>query len=149
MTVSSQSDATRTTTVPPDVEEAVERYREWVQAQDWTFAKTSAETNPHEYIHRSNVDTTMFRAFISFVREYGYQEMYAGDQYTVFDIDGYKYWTMGIPITKTTICNRRSYAGYDVLVRLEEMGEDPAQYVDVTNYRRGELYGAAEYTGED
>lgn len=139
---------------PPDASEnVVDKFRRFIDEHEWTFAKTMAEGSPHEYVHRDQcrdeAEETLFEAFIAFIREEGYDEMYYGDQYTCFDIDGYKYWTMGIPVDETTILNRRSYDGYDIIGELEAMGEDPSEYVDVTNYERGELYGAAERTYED
>lgn len=86
----------------------------------------------------------MFVSFATFIREYGYPETYQGRSYTCLDVGNQKYWTMGNPMDQTTILNRRSYEGYDVLIELREMGEDPSDHVDVSNYVEGTKSGAAK-----
>ena len=41
------------------------------------------------------------------VRRYGYEEIYEGRSYTVFNNDDMKYWTMGAPVTETILINRK------------------------------------------
>ncbi len=79
----------------------------------WTFAKTYAQTWPHEYIVRDRVDEALFLALVSHIREHGYEGWFYRKPITYFDEDGMVYWTMGAPIEETTIVNRcmkeRSY----------------------------------------
>ena len=114
--------------------------------QPWLFAKTYADDSPHEYIVRTwdSVSESMFVSFATFIRDYGYEETYQGRRYTCLDVGNQKYWTMGNPMDQTTILNRRSYEGYDVLKELREMGEDPSDHVDVSNYVEGTKSGAAK-----
>ncbi len=72
----------------------------------WTFAKTYADTWPHEYIVRSRVDETLFVQLVLHIRQNGYQGRFYRMSITYFDEGGMTYWTMGEPIEKTTIVNR-------------------------------------------
>ena len=60
--------------------------RAWVAARHWQFARTSP-ANPHQYSHRDWGDEQMFLRVIAHIRQFGHEEEYAGDTYTVFDLD--------------------------------------------------------------
>lgn len=131
----------------PDTDDAAETlaaYRDWLNQLNFTFAKTYADSGPHEYVVRnwSSVETAMFNAFKQYIQEHGYQEMYGGRQYTCLDVDNHKYWYIG------KILNRRSYQGYDVVQELLDMGEDPGNHLDEDEYEAGNYYGAAERPDE-
>jgi hypothetical protein len=72
----------------------------------WTFAKTYADTWPHEYIVRDQVDETSFVELVTHIRAHGYEDRFYEKPITYFDNDGMVYWTMGSPIDKTIIINR-------------------------------------------
>lgn len=132
--------------LPPDEDELRSQYAAWIRDQRWQFAKTYATSSPHEYLVKnwlSGEDETIFEALVMFIRRAGYDEQYNGNWYTCMDIDGHKYWTMGEPLDQTDLINRRSYQGYDLIAELTALGEDPANYLDITEYDRGEYYGAA------
>ena len=59
------------------------------------FAKTMPE-NPHSYTLRKDWIDKDFVDFVLFIRENGYTEKFNGQSYTYLNINGYKYWTMGI-----------------------------------------------------
>lgn len=80
--------------------------REFVEDTQWTFAKTYAETWPHEYIVRERVDEQLFVQLVRHIRAHGYEGMFYRMAITYFDEDGLVYWTMGEPIEVTTIINR-------------------------------------------
>lgn len=63
----------------------------------WIFAKTMPH-NPHWYTLRKNWNDDKFIAAVLFIRENGYREKYGKSYYTVLDMNGMKYWTMGAPI---------------------------------------------------
>jgi len=73
----------------------------------WTFAKTMPR-HPHEYTvrqHRPEYDE-LFCTFVEMIRRYGYVKKWDGRTYVYLDLDGWSYWTMGNPISETTIINR-------------------------------------------
>ncbi len=69
-------------------------------AAEYRFAKTMPE-NPHWYTLRKTwTDDAAFVEAVEFIREFGYSEIYKKSKYTMFNLNGYKYWTMGAPINK-------------------------------------------------
>ena len=80
--------------------------KSFVDENAWTFAKTSAQTWPHEYLVRDRVDEELFLALVRHIRAHGYEAKFYTMPITYFDEDGLIYWTMGSPIEETTIVNR-------------------------------------------
>lgn len=97
-----------------EIIEATEFFREYIEKVKWTFAKTMP-SHPHWYTIRwdePKLDKT-FCDFAEFIRKYGYPEYFYRKKLYYFNIDDYKYWTMGNPITKksTFILNRAETGG--------------------------------------
>ena len=46
--------------------------KQFIAESTWIFAKTYAETWPHEYIVRDRVDEGMFVALVRHIRAHGY-----------------------------------------------------------------------------
>ena len=84
--------------LPPDL-------RNFVKAQTWTYAKTMPEW-PHEYIVRDRVDESFLVRLVEHIRTNGYQGKFYRMEITYFEEDGMVYWTMGAPVSETTIVNR-------------------------------------------
>jgi hypothetical protein len=80
----------------------------FVNQQQWTFAKTYAQTWPHEYLVRDRVGEERLVLLIKHIRKYGYEGRFYHKTITYFDQDGMVYWTMGAPVEETTIVNRCS-----------------------------------------
>jgi hypothetical protein len=80
--------------------------KDFIINSDWIFAKTYAETWPHEYIVRDRVDEDLFVKMVEHIRRFGYEGPFYKQKYIYFEEDGYVYWTMGEPIEETTIINR-------------------------------------------
>ena len=80
--------------------------KEFINSVKWTFAKTYAETWPHEYIVRERVDEGHFVDLVHHIRAHGYEASFYRKPITYFDEDGLVYWTMGEPVEVTTIINR-------------------------------------------
>lgn len=118
-------------------EETLERIRRFIQVygnqahKGWSFAKTMPNS-PHEYAVREramrirgvDMDTgeefDYEREFVFFcraIRMHGYTGRFGKQSYTYLNVDGWRYWTMGNPISdhvepggdtrkETTILNR-------------------------------------------
>jgi len=86
----------------------IQRVRNYIASVHWKFAKTYAKTWPHEYTVKDwNPDKKKeFEFFVMFIREYGYPEMFFRKHHIYYNLDGYKYWTMGAPLEQTIIINR-------------------------------------------
>ncbi len=81
--------------------------REYIKSVYWKYAKTMPE-HPHEYTLKEwNPDKKdMFEKFCIFIRENGYDDYFYRKKLRYYNLDGYKYWTMGSPIEETILINR-------------------------------------------
>jgi len=61
----------------------------------WAFAKTYAQTWPHEYIVQEQVDNALFLGLAESIDACGYVEHFYKKKVTYLDYDGYTYWHMG------------------------------------------------------
>ena len=80
--------------------------RDFVNSCQWKFAKTYAQTWPHEYIIRDRVDRDKFIQLVQHIRAHGRPGPFYQTSYIYFNEDGKLYWTMGDPVEETTIINR-------------------------------------------
>jgi hypothetical protein len=80
-----------------DIRKYIESVR-WRESQDKSHSYTLHEWAP-------TMDR-LFYSFANFIREHGYAAWYWGKQYTCFDVDGDRYWTMGAPLEDTILINR-------------------------------------------
>jgi len=84
----------------------VEEAREFIAAHEWTFAKSMPKI-PHWYVVRNECRSgEEFEAFVTLIREQGYEKRWFKRTFIYLDIDEWQYWTMGAPISETTIINR-------------------------------------------
>lgn len=78
-----------------------------LESQSWIFAKTMPN-NPHFYTLKKNWQSSiLFESAVIFLRQQGVKEMFRGWSYICFNFNGYKYWTMGEPISQTVLINRK------------------------------------------
>lgn len=114
-------------TVPPDLykEDAppqlVESVREFIDAAEWTTAKTDKSEHPHSYVmvfaarRQGLIDG--YRRMVGFIDRYGYVRRWRRWAYRSVDLDGMSYWLMN-PATGdkdgTNIINRKpaEHAGW-------------------------------------
>ena len=77
----------------------------------WTFAKTYADTYPHEYTLRDRFDDNqLFNDLIAFIREEGKIKNFNKRHFLYLELDGREYWEMGRPLRAVKVLNR---AGID------------------------------------
>lgn len=73
----------------------------------WIFAKTMPD-NPHEYtLRREWFSETEFVKVVKTIRAYGYREWFQGTTYMMMNVNGFKHWTMGAPLSETILINRK------------------------------------------
>jgi SAM-dependent methyltransferase len=93
--------------------------------------------NPHWYTLRKGwPDDAAFVEAVLHMREFGYKEKYEGRWYTMYNLNGFKYWTMGAPINYrngnpcTILINRKPLdyaADYDLIAdRYDSLFRDRA-----------------------
>lgn len=102
---------------------------------EYRFAKTMPE-NPHWYTLRKTwKDDAAFCSTVQFIRDNSYIEIYKGRPYQMFNLNGFKYWTMGAAINKadgtphTILINRariNEECAYDRIAdRYDDLFHDP------------------------
>lgn len=118
--------------------ETEKRVRENLLSAPFIFARTMPE-NPHHYTLRKNwARDEEFVEAVLWMREYGYSEIYKGRPYTMYNLNGHKYWTMGAPIDYssgkpcTILINRKRLdyqSDYDLIAdRYDAMFADEASH---------------------
>ena len=92
--------------------------RDFIAKQNWVFAKTYANSAPHEYIVLSKVlgdnGKEEFLEFAKIIRDQGFPARFFNRHNTYFYIDGYFYWTMDERVEDTDLINRCKAADYDL-----------------------------------
>ncbi len=82
-----------------------EDLRRFASESHWNYAKTMP-TWPHEYLVRERVDEDLFERMVTHIRSNGYEGRFYQKAITYYEEDGFVYWTMGAPLSETTIINR-------------------------------------------
>ena len=89
----------------------------FVREEKWTYAKTMPQW-PHEYIVHERVDENLFEQLVRHIRANGYEGAFYQETFIYYEEDGMLYWTMGAPISETTIINRcRKENSYECRLR--------------------------------
>lgn len=66
----------------------------FIEDQKWIFAKTYAETWPHEYIVQEKVDNDLYIELANHIDHFGYESCFYKTKQIYFDYDGLTYWHM-------------------------------------------------------
>ena len=95
--------------IPADIED---RINNSLLSQKYIVAKTMPK-NPHQYCLRKNwTGEISFEEVVDAMRNYGYVEWFYGKPYMMYNIENFKYWTMGFPIEVTILINRTTIEKY-------------------------------------
>ncbi len=91
--------------------QTLDSIRAVLERAEWRFAKTMPE-NPHWYtLRKAWTDDGAFVEAVEFIRRHGVVERYPdpekGRKYIVLILGEHKYWTMGWPVEKTILINRK------------------------------------------
>ena len=84
----------------PEMIDLPEDLRQFIASVIWTFAKTYAETYPHEYIVEDRVDRDLFAKLAHHIDTHGYTDYFFNKAVIYLDYNGYTYWHMGIIINR-------------------------------------------------
>jgi hypothetical protein len=89
-------------------EEALEFMRAFAAGRRWQSARTYAKFAPHEYTVRDWLPDAQgdFERFVTAIGAFGYDGKFGRRAFRYFNVDGYRYWTMGAPAGETTVINR-------------------------------------------
>ncbi len=69
-----------------------EEIKSFIEDNIWVFAKTYADTWPHEYVVQEKVDNFLFLKLAHHIDTYGHKEYFYKKQMIYFDYDGHVYW---------------------------------------------------------
>lgn len=85
-----------------------EEFIKFVESWDWTFAKTYTKKSPHEYIvcKANHPRREEYEKAVQFIRDNGEPEQYFRATFTVYKVNGHKYWTGNKPMSAEWILNR-------------------------------------------
>ncbi len=72
----------------------------WQESKD----KSHSYTLRAWFENRAESDP-LFDQFTQHIRDHGYGVWFYGTRYTCFDVDAYRYWTMGWPLAETILIN--------------------------------------------
>ena len=79
--------------------------QEFISDQDWIFAKTYADTYPHEYIVEEKVDAERYARLAEHIDTHGYTDYFYKKPVIYFDFDGYTYWHMENIINRCVVAD--------------------------------------------
>ena len=88
---------------------AMERALKFVNSRRWIFAKTYAQTTPHEYCLLKNCapnDVAEWDWFLRFMEKYSYPEKFYTKTFYYINIGPHKYWHMDPVGTRADLINR-------------------------------------------
>lgn len=71
-----------------------EYLRSFIKDSTWIFAKTYAETWPHEYIVQDKVDNDLFLELANFIDSNGDPDYFYKKQMIYLEYNGHVYWHM-------------------------------------------------------
>lgn len=69
-----------------------------------------------------------FELAVLFIREYGYQSKYSGRVYTQYDAGHYFYWSMGAPLSSTSLINRKRLPGSEAIEDVGDQATEPGLF---------------------
>jgi len=76
-----------------------------IEQQPWKFAKTYAQTAPHEYIvDQWNIE--LFEEICHLIDTEGYEELFYGKPFRYYNIGEFKYWHYETILNRCKIENR-------------------------------------------
>lgn len=87
----------------------LERALKFIEQAYWRFAKTYAETAPHEYCVKDKLTPELQKEFEWFdtqIKQYGVDEKFFRMTYKYLHLNGKKYWTMEKPHETPILINR-------------------------------------------
>ena len=136
-----------------------EQFSEAMIRAEWTFAKTMPQW-PHEYTLRKKWDDhNEFERAVAFIRDNGYRETFkpTGHEYTRFDVNDQKYWTITGKPEITILINRAKIdrsAAYDAVAEkydanyqdMRSLAEN-TEIMELINYRDGTVLDVGCGTG--
>ena len=85
----------------------VDKIIDAIRQQQYKEAKTM-KSIPHSYCLRYKFDScdVSWEDVVQFIRDNGYGQSFYGKEYFYYELDGYKYWTMGAPLSVTIALNK-------------------------------------------
>ena len=95
-----------------------EKIREFIDKQEWIFAKTYADRAPHEYVVRHKIKGTdeEFMEIVNYIQEYGITMYFWNRPNKYIFVDGWQYWAMGDEKGEVIVLNRCDLERYKISI---------------------------------
>lgn len=107
--------------------------QEILESKEWTFAKTMPYI-PHWWSRRIDwKNDSLFNQVVMYIRDKGKAQTFGTRTFTYYYAGIWKYWTMGNPLSQTTIINRAK-AIKVVECEYQEIAFIPKTYKDKLEY---------------
>ncbi|MCR5475598.1 MAG: hypothetical protein K6F28_10415 [Lachnospiraceae bacterium] len=92
------------------------KFREFIERQNWIFAKTYADRAPHEYVVRGKLNGTdeEFLEIIAYIRESGITMYFWNHPNKYVFMDDRQYWVMCDKNDEPVILNRCNLEEYKI-----------------------------------
>ena len=71
--------------------ELTKKLKDFIKQQNWIFAKTYADTWPHEYIVKENTDHALFEELSKVIDTQGYEEYFYNKKQKYLDLEKEKF----------------------------------------------------------
>jgi hypothetical protein len=85
----------------------LEEARQFLSDQEFTFAKSYANTFPHYYLQRKKcTNEKKYEEFLQLIRDQGKVYHFYKKQYVYLEINGFVYWEVGRPIKCVQVLNK-------------------------------------------
>jgi len=83
--------------------------QDFINKNEWIFAKTYADTTPHEYcLFERTIDKEEYNRFVAHMKQNLVKEKFFRTFFTYFYYGEHKYWTMEREGRQPTLINRAS-----------------------------------------
>ncbi len=95
-------------------------FKQFVDDNNWIFAKTYAEWAPHEYVVKDKLDEknqALIPEVVVYIRENGFPAFFGNQEHKYLYYDRHYYWEMGSNPEGTIIINRCNYDDYRMIYR--------------------------------
>ena len=97
----------------------LQKFKDFIEKQNWTFAKTYAQTAPHEYIIHGETkgDNTEYEQAVDFIKKNGFLGYWWKRPRIYFALEGRFYWVLGTQEDPIKVMNRCDWKDYVVSMR--------------------------------
>lgn len=85
----------------------IEQVKDFINNNNWTYAKSYSKTFPHCYLQKDNcTDKSIYEEFAKYIITNGTMKRFFSKEYIYLEVDGFEYWQMGRPSKIVQVINQ-------------------------------------------